>query len=95
MFLKLKKKTNNKTKTTTKKTIFWSWERTLFYFYAVVELEMRSWKDEGFRKQKNVELDWKEQISYRIFQEDTRTKEKSLVYQGCKLFDRDDHFLSK
>ncbi|XP_078316679.1 polycystin-1-like protein 2 [Crassostrea virginica] len=49
---------------------------------SVVELEMRSWKDEGFRKQKNVELDWKEQISYRIFQEDTRTKEKSLVYQG-------------
>lgn len=49
-----------------------------------VDLELRGWKDEGFRRQQNVELDWKEQISYRIFQEDSQTKEKSLVYEGCK-----------
>uniref|UniRef100_K1QYG6 Polycystic kidney disease protein 1-like 2 n=1 Tax=Magallana gigas TaxID=29159 RepID=K1QYG6_MAGGI len=47
-----------------------------------VDLELRGWKDEGFRRQQNVELDWKEQISYRIFQEDSQTKEKSLVYEG-------------
>jgi hypothetical protein len=48
-------------------------------------LVINSWKDEGFRKQKNADIDWKEQISFRILQEDSQTQEKTLLYQGSKL----------
>ncbi|XP_062604454.1 uncharacterized protein LOC134266247, partial [Saccostrea cucullata] len=47
---------------------------------------INAWKDEGFRKQKNKEIDWKEQISFRLFQEDSQTQEKTLLYQGNERY---------
>lgn len=42
------------------------------------------WKDEGFRINNDVSLDWKEQLNYRIVQ--LSPTGDAMLYYGCKCF---------
>ncbi|KAK3089964.1 hypothetical protein FSP39_008050, partial [Pinctada imbricata] len=47
-----------------------------------VDIKLFGWMDEGYRDERDPDLDWKEQLTFRVLQRDSKTGLSTLLYFG-------------